>query len=672
MLSERTKLDVEWDRKKIPYTGDVVSHVLKVFDQKKSKDKNCCEDKVWVLTHKKENRIAIIEELKQHLVNNIETLTIGGVWETTGYSGIATQLRTIITYLLKKGYHNFLETFAPEIIYLFPDLTSVPPFRNAKQLDAIALSPSRRRLHKESEQMFRVTQMVVSLLLKYVEHTGKDVVFLFDQIDKMDEHTIRCFTRLSKCIHHCQAVVVATFSEASDNDPRFNFKINTDNQPYISLAENRNRLLHTAHKQTSPLVLEPTLTNDLFHKKNTIIASEKNTQLMTKEVQTTTTLLESIHKRKLDNLDSEVIDALEESIFTQNYEHALFLINKTSPYMDHLKNKTKVEVWIYIGIGYAFMLKYEKALTLFQYALKNSEDTLQKSEIQLLIALLYTKRLNNPLLGREIIDNALQNIGSLTGNRVEVERTWLYNLKALTFVERRDLVNAYKNCRKALEHIKKGDRSEDAIHIKINLLSNISVLYEYMNKVDASLTKWMKFDKFILQSSPVFTKHYLYRKAGLLYKMKNYLEAIEALKASYKIAAELHDYFHMDIIARGLGAILFEEENFSEAIQWFRCSLNAKYKLLVDEDIPRVVAAIAICFNQLGESQKGMKEIEACLQTHTKGDAAQMVLDMLTQWEHQDNDKWKSYVKWAIQKPDSKLNRPFDLTNLYCERTESS
>ncbi|TPE68705.1 hypothetical protein [Halalkalibacterium halodurans] len=107
MLSERTKLDVEWDRKKIPYTGDVVSHVLKVFDQKKSKDKNCCEDKVWVLTHKKENRIAIIEELKQHLVNNIETLTIGGVWETTGYSGIATQLRTIITYLLKKRIPQF-------------------------------------------------------------------------------------------------------------------------------------------------------------------------------------------------------------------------------------------------------------------------------------------------------------------------------------------------------------------------------------------------------------------------------------------------------------------------------------------------------------------------------------------------------------------------------------
>lgn len=286
------------------------------------------------------------------------------------------------------------------------------------------------------------------------------------------------------------------------------------------------------------------------------------------------------------------------------------------------------------------------------------------------VALLCTKRLNKPLVGREIIDQALQSIEGTTGSEVEVERTWLHNLRALTFVGTGDLAQAFKECKQGLEHIKEGNRKEDAIHIKINLISNISVLFESMKKVDAALKHWSKFEPFVIHSSPIFTKHYLYRKAGLLFKLQRYAEAIESLEDSYRIAKEMNDAFHMDIIARSIGAIYFEQEIYDKATQWYSQSLDSKLALMQDEDLPRVATALAICLERQGNGEAGKQEILNSLKVQSQGSAAQKASEIVLKWDQKRDETWESYVKWSIQKPETKLNRPFDLTNLYYEKAE--
>lgn len=645
-------------------------NVLKILELKRGQLPLKIDDKIWIYNGNMLHKAALAEKMHTRLAHRTNLITIGGTWETRGFSSIAPLIYTIISFLLHKGEDKLLKNHAPEILYLFPAFSSEPPFVNAQKLEDIALPPSRRRLHKESEQMFRVTQTIVKVLLdytKYLDHTN--TIFLFDQIDRMDEHSLRCFARLSKCIDDLPVVIVATVSEASNLDSRFPMAADSDIRMHVNLAENRNRLLESLYNQITPTVHEITDWKNGYES----IFSYGNSlklELTNNETQKTTRLLDCMESGDTEQLDEILLEALETSVFTQNYEHALFLVNKVSRHIHDLKKQTIVELWIYMGLCYAYMVEYDKALNLFKHALTFTEDKLKKSELHLYIALLCTKRLNTPLVGRGFIDQALQNIADTTGSEVEVERTWLHNLRALTYVETGDLAQAFKECKQGLEHIKEGNRKEDAIHIKINLISNISVLFEYMKKVDTALKHWSKFEKFVTHSSPVFTKHYLYRKAGLLFKLQRYAEAIQSLKDSYRIAKDMNDAFHMDIIARSLGAIYFEQRLYDKATQWYRRSLDSKLLLIQDEDLPRVATALAICLEKQGNGDEGKQEILNSLKIQSKGSAAEKASEILLRWDQKKDETWESYVTWSIQKPETKLNRPFDLTNLYSEKPE--
>lgn len=652
-------------------------NMLRILELKKEELSFKKEDNIWIYNGNMFNKAAFAEKMHDRLAHRTNLIIIGGVWETRGFSSIAPLIYNIVSFLLHKGEYNLLKNHAPEILYLFPEFSSEPPFVNAQKLEEIALPPSRRRLHKESEQIFRVTQTIVKILLEYTKYLDNtNNIFLFDQIDRMDEHSLRCFARLSKCIDNLPVVIVATLSEASDRDSRFHMASDNDIRMHVNLAENRNRLLESLFNEIMPSINEimPSIyeITDLIDVDKSEFSYGNSLKLapMNNETQKTVRLLDSINNGNTDDLDEILLEALEVSVFTQNYEHALSIVNKVSRYINDLKKETKVEIWIYMGLCYAFMVEYEKALNIFKHALTFTEDQLKRSELHLYAGLLCTKRLNNPLVGRGIIDQALQSIEDTTGSEVEVERTWLHNLRALTYVETGDLVQAFKECKQGLEHIKQGNRKEDAIHIKINLISNISVLFEYMKKVDTALKHWLKFEQFVTHSSPVFTKHYLYRKAGLLFKLQRYDEAIESLKDSYRISKDMNDAFHMDIIARSIGAVYFEQQLYDNATQWYRRSLDSKLLLIQDKDLPRVAAALAICLEKQGHGDEGKQEILNSLKVQSKGSAAEKAAEIILRWDQKRDETWESYVRWSIQKPETKLNRPFDLTNLYYEKSE--
>lgn len=94
----------------------------------------------------------------------------------------------------------FLSRWGSEFVFLFPQMQTWNEFQQAVALVDIAVAPSRRRLHKESEQIFRVTQALVHLVLEWAgRYAPQGLHIRFEHLQAMDEHTLRFFVRLSRC-----------------------------------------------------------------------------------------------------------------------------------------------------------------------------------------------------------------------------------------------------------------------------------------------------------------------------------------------------------------------------------------------------------------------------------------------------------------------------------------
>src|SRR5436853_445897 len=73
-------------------------------------------------------------------------------------------------------------------------------------------------------------------------------------------------------------------------------------------------------------------------------------------------------------------------------------------------------------------------------------------------------------------------------------------------------------CQRVLASLKSAQRSPDATHIKINIISNLTMLDEFEKNIKDALARWSFFDSMLNHAGPVFAKHHLFRKAGLLVK----------------------------------------------------------------------------------------------------------------------------------------------------------
>jgi tetratricopeptide (TPR) repeat protein len=590
--------------------------------------------------------------------------------DSMGYSTLLPIIRETVELLLTdEETHTWLHTVGPELLYLHADWKKLPLFADVPALTDIALFPSRRRLHKESEQMFRVTQVIVELLLKRAKRDGGKAVFHFEHLERMDEHTIRCFARLARCLSHQPVVVIATVAELEQNDIRF--AENEDSALAIlpGRVELRRLLLEKVRNRVQPKTLA---VSDEAAGERSERADEHLPWRMSEgageEQRCTQLLLAALSEGKCADIEAALLPALETAVFTQNFDHAFHLAHLAWPYMSTFAGETQVEVWNHLAMAFAFMEYFSIAVEVFRRAGEYAHTPVKRAENAFFLGLLHTKRLNDTTGGRRYLQNALTYIAGHEGEAADVERAFIYNALALTYVNERNTQEAFRYCRKALECIKQGRHSPDATHIKINVISNITVLYEYSGELERALKHWMYFESFLKASGPIFAKHYGYRKGNLLFKLKRYAEARAAFLESYELAERLHDDFHRDIITRAIAVTFYYEERYAEATEWYRISLAAKRALLQEDELPRVCLALALCLEQTGGEEAGQarEKLEQELACQENGsEAASLGREALQLWEDRQNSRWQALVKWAFERPDIKLNRPFAVTNLY-------
>ncbi|MCA3218771.1 MAG: hypothetical protein ING59_09485 [Burkholderiales bacterium] len=108
------------------------------------------------------------------------------------FGGTRRLFRPLIDVLLTQAGGQ-VHGYAPEVLALWPELRSRSEFAGASSIDEIALGGTKRRLHKDSEKVFRIIHALTSLLqgLAHIQaENRRRVVLAFDNLESADRLTL--------------------------------------------------------------------------------------------------------------------------------------------------------------------------------------------------------------------------------------------------------------------------------------------------------------------------------------------------------------------------------------------------------------------------------------------------------------------------------------------------
>jgi len=243
------------------------------------------------------------------------------------------------------------------------------------------------------------------------------------------------------------------------------------------------------------------------------------------------------------------------------------------------------------------------------------------------------------------------------------ERAWIYNVMALSYATEKNFRAARSCCQQVLANLKTAAHTPDATHLKINVISNITMLDEFERNIEGALAHWSFFDGLLAKAGPIFNKHFLFRKGGLLARAGRWDEAMETLLRCHAQAEGTGDVFYGDVIAQGIAGIAYRRGDFAVAAEWYRKSLDAKAALLEDGDTGRVRLALGLAQSRAGDfSGARLSATERRAAAGHDPDIEQ-ALDQLRAGALDRIDPTIEARATAL--PETKLNRPFRFTNLH-------
>ncbi len=266
---------------------------------------------------------------------------------------------------------------------------------------------------------------------------------------------------------------------------------------------------------------------------------------------------------------------------------------------------------------------------------------------------MFIKRLGNIDRARAEIQAGLDGMKGQNGAERLLHEGWLRNVMALTYFQEKKLENAVAEEKLAIKCV--GELHDpSATHLKINLISNLSVVQETAKRFDESIATWRRFEKISENWGDNFHKHHRYRLAGLTLGAGRQDEAIEWYRSAYGSAERLNDVYHRQVIAAELGRLYIERGDAREAEGWFERALQFARAVSCPLRVGESAAGLALTRGST-DFQSAITALEAGTSYPTDS------CKLLTALRSGQPDE----VRTAIPKPRTKLNRPFDLVNLY-------
>ncbi|WP_027660061.1 hypothetical protein [Salinispora fenicalii] len=307
-----------------------------------------------------------------------------------------------------------------------------------------------------------------------------------------------------------------------------------------------------------------------------------------------------------------------------------------------------------IGIQAGFRGDQDAAVTAFR-AIREHDDGLSpeiRAQSHLYTALTLSKRKNR--LGEAVaeVEQGFEVVRERPNeaDSVRRERGWLHNLRGLTLFAERRLGLAFEHEKKALACLA-GLNDASSAHLRINLYSNISVLQEKAGKYSSALATWDKFRQATGSSTAGFAKHHSYRSAGLRLLVGDRDTAVKEIGTTLTNAVGLNDIFHQTEVRLELGML--------HATSGDREAAVAEYEL-AEQDARLLGDPYRIALAQAGQVMTGGAGADvpatvanAALSLSRPVEATALAKAVSSSAELAD----------LLPKPRTKLNRPFDLIN---------
>jgi tetratricopeptide (TPR) repeat protein len=556
----------------------------------------------------------------------------------TGPAASYDGLRTALAELARAGasFGDLPMRYGAEWAVLRPETK-----HHGAPLATIALSASERRLHRESEQVFRVLSTGAAALCRAAAELGRPIVL--GGVGQTDLTSLRGFMR---AVEHARTVHGAQIAlEGAD-------RIWPTAVPYIDERLRCLRRMGSTVKATDVKqergrgAVDASPERDLFDAAMDASGSARDrlaaalaycrSAFFSANWEGTAIVATAALDLTKGMPDSDV-DTLLSTVHSGSADGQAEAI-EFEPAILRTAADVTAFLWKVLGIQATFRGDQDWALRCF-HAMRDTGPGLSvelHAQSCLYAALTLTKRYGRHDDAAAELAQGFSVVPPQEGEPASVrrERGWLHNLRGLTHFSRTDLRAALEDEKAALDCIH-GLRDDSSVHLRVNLLSNISVLQEAANMFEPALRTWGRFRDAAGAYQPNFAKHHAYREAGLMLKLGDRIGALAGLARSAQSAAELHDDFHGCEIGLEASALLIEEGRAAEAMSHLDGALAAARRL---GDPYRIALAMA----GLSAPASEIADMAARSLTHPR--AAVTLAD--------------------LPRPRTKLNRPFDLVNI--------
>ncbi|MFL5356321.1 hypothetical protein [Archangium sp.] len=534
--------------------------------------------------------------------------------------------------------------------------------QGAPDLTDLALTPSERRLHRESEQMFWVLNLAARAIVETLRVTGRPLVI--HGAGECDLVSLRAVMRAAEWGRLEQLEGRILLTGWNVRRPHYAAFFEERRRAFLdSLCERMRTERPGGVGPASGRELEPAV--DLEGRYLAAVVDDE---------------------APLEHRIAAAVLAIRSCFFTTNYEGAMLAAERGLALVDAagrgLSPARVAEGWDAldtgfstpaieidksslgdaeelrilfersVGVVHVFTGQHDEALEAFGRGLERQAPPERLAHLRMFRALTRTKRLAQMPDARAELEAGLALLAGRESPLRYLHEAWIRNVYALTYFLEKNLSQAQVQEKHAMRCV--GDLHDaSATHLKINLISNASYLQETARNYPESIAIWRRFEKISANWGANFAKHHRYRLAALQMANGEREAAVASYTEAFTCAGELGDPLHQQVIAADLGLHLLDSQP-ATAAQWFS---RAAEQARVIGDPLRVAQSLA--GQALAEGGKDWTEALRCAQASTTTPAeTDPLVKALTSGDAEA-------LRKAMPRPRSKLNRPFDAVNLY-------
>lgn len=569
--------------------------------------------------------------------------------------------------------------YASEWNELFPGT-----FPGVERLETLALSPSERRLHRESEQVFRVLHVGARVIISALASAQVPLVLrCTGKCDLVSLRAVMYAVEWSRIKPVPGELILAEWSRplcarlaghrmqiyAEQLRTRMRAELRNVDDAYTSGVEEISTLPDSSHLPASaspgPVVPESLYFQRMMDQQQTYevrlaaaACAIRSCFFSTNYEGAFLACEEGLALLKMagDALDIEAVKQAFRELEPPNATAAIEIDQES------LASREDIQTLFLrsAAVVYALMGDNLAARETLAEALEAAPTHASRARLHMLCALLLTKRTSSLQEALNEVQLGLEALQGYSDQRARLEEGWLRNVLALIYVQQRLYEKAFVEEKRALRCLE-NNAGASATHLKINLISNLSVLQEMLHRYDSALQTWGYFARISDKWDTNFAKHYRYREATLQLKAGRREEALHKYREAYQYAAQLRDSFHQQVIASDLGMLYLEAGDSAQSARWFERAEEAARELGDPFRSGQSMLGYA-----LATQQSDFCAALACLQESTTcQEQARQLYVAATAEERQA-------LLSLLPGPRSKLNRPFDLVNINLFARESA